>query len=190
MTNITNIREYLLNRDVDTLVDHVWVNDELCTCTFPLWNLSGQLVGYQHHNPNGPKGNRASNKHLDVRELKYQSRITRIDRKDELAVFGLESYQSEYPYLFVVEGIFDCIKLHRLGLPAIAVLSANPKHLKRWLKMLPQRIIVICDRDENGAGNKLRSYGDFDFTVPAPWGDLGDMDGKDVARFVLHLDLT
>lgn len=41
------IREHLKDRDVDFSVDKVFVNEELNTATFPFYNLSGQMVGYQ-----------------------------------------------------------------------------------------------------------------------------------------------
>lgn len=189
MVKIVNIRQHLLNRDVNFDEDCVYINEKLNTATFLLWNLSKQLIGYQHYNPGGPKGKRANTKDVDVRDLKYQSRITKIGTTPMLAVYGLETYDPKSEYLFVVEGIFDAIKLHRLGLPAIAVIANDPIHLREWLSTLPQKIIVISDRDENEAGNKLLSYGDLSYTVPAPFGDLGDMELVDVYAFVRDMEI-
>ena len=65
--------------------------------TFPLWNLSGQLVGYFTYLP-----------------------------KSTNTAWGLELLNPEKPYLLVVEGVFDAVKLHNLGVNALAVLANDP----------------------------------------------------------------
>lgn len=182
-----NIREHLLSRDVDFNDDRVYINDETNTATFFLYNLSGILCGYQHYNPTGPKGNRATNKKVDVRDLKYQSRISKIDKIPMIAVYGLESFDYSLPYLFIVEGIFDCIKLHRLGLNAIAVLANDPIHFRSWLNTLPQKKIVITDNDDNEAGNLLEKYGDVSYKTPILNSDLGAMPLSEVRSFINNI---
>lgn len=182
-----DIRQHLLSRDVDFNHDRVYINDETNTATFFLYNLSGMLVGYQHYNPRGTKGNRASNKKVDVRDLKYQSRIIKIDKIPMLAVYGLESFDYTLPYIFLVEGIFDCIKLHRLGLNAIAVLANDPINLRSWLNTLPQKKIVITDNDENEAGNSLKKYGDVSYNTPMLNSDLGAMSLSEVRSFINNI---
>jgi hypothetical protein len=183
-----DIRSHLLSRNVDFSIDRVYVNEELNTATFMLFNLSSQIVGYQHYNPKGLKGRRSTTKNVDVRDLKYHSRITKIDNIPMLAVYGLESFDFNLPYLFLLQGIFDYVKLHRLGLNAIAVIANNPIHLYSWLEILPQKKIAITDNDENNAGDMLSKYGDDSYMVPLLGNDLGDMSLLQVKEFISLID--
>lgn len=108
--------------------------------TVLLWNLSGQLVGYQVYNPSLPK------KAKEPRDMKYFTNIT----KGQDGVFGLETVKWTFPYLFVCEGIFDAARLHAYGLPAIAVLGHHPTHLTSWLKALPHTTVAAVQGDKAG----------------------------------------
>lgn len=189
---IKDIISNLKDRGIDPDKTKVFVDKEKNIAFFLLYNLSGKLVGYQMYNPNGIKGINYSNnsgKNIDRKDLmRYYTYITREnDKVKHIAVYGLETYNYKEKYLFVVEGIFDAIKLHRQGLPAIAVLTNDPKIFKEWFRILPQKIIVIKDNDK--AGNKLTNFGDESFTVPDGFKDLGDMSDDEVKEYIKGLKL-
>ena len=137
--------------------------------TFPLFNLSGKMVGYQKYNPSAQRlpGN-------DPKLGRYFTYATRtgIGRMTESAVWGLETVSWNDSVLFVAEGIFDACRLHWYGLPAIAVLSNNPANLKSWLRTLPCTKIACVQGD--AAGKLLAKYGDRQVWLPQG-SDVGDV---------------
>jgi hypothetical protein len=139
-----------------------WLGEDVAT--FPLWNLSGQLVGYQHYRPNASK--EAKN---DPREGRYFTRLAR----DRVGVWGLESW-SFSDVLFLCEGVFDACKVTWLGYSALAVFSTevNPTTAS-WLRMLRsrRRVVALCDGD--GVGLRLAKYA-HDHVQIHPWHDVGD----------------
>lgn len=147
----------------------VFADDE--TATFLLYNLSGQIVGYQRYRPGAPKHHPTREDERYFPEVSEQ-RHPGNRRTLAIAAWGLESLSYRDDVLFLVEGIFDAVKLHNLDLPAIAVLANDPKHLAGWLRLLPRRMIVVADPDEGGA--KLRKFGDVAITAE-PHHDLGEM---------------
>ena len=138
-----NMKEHLSRRGVYERVLLLSVTDEVAV--FPLYNLSGQLVGYQNYRPDATK-----KKTNDPREARYFTRVS------EKTVWGLEYLNPLKPHLFVVEGIFDAVKLVELGLNAVAVLSNDPKAVAYMLWSLPYTTIALCDND--AAGLKLAKY--------------------------------
>jgi len=112
-------------------------DDEL---TVMLWNLSGQMCGYQIYNPNKPK------KAKEPRDAKYFTHVT----KGKDAVWGTETVEWNSPFVFVTEGIFDAARLHYHGLPAVAVLGNNPKSMSGWLMELPQDTVAAVQGDTAG----------------------------------------
>ncbi len=186
---INDIKQHLKDRGLDFKRTKVFMDTKTNTAMFMLYNLSGKLVGYQQYNPNGSKSisySNKNNKNLELRDLmKYYSYITmENDRTKQIAVYGLESYNPKSKVLFAVEGIFDAIKLHNQGLSAVAVLANDPKPFKEWFDILPQKIIVIQDNDDNKSGNKLAKFGNDSYTVPDPFNDLGDMSDNEVRKFL------
>jgi hypothetical protein len=143
--------------------------------TFPLWNLSGQMVGYQVYKPNAEK-----NHQLAPRDQRYFTYVTRAGGKEPaLAVWGIETVSSNKP-LYLVEGVFDACKLHNLGLSAVAVLSCDPKHLKSWLATLPQKKVAVCEGD--AAGRKLAKFGNSAVFLPEGK-DVGSLNDEELATY-------
>lgn len=54
----TKFKQHLFERQISITYRHVWLDDENEILTFPLWNLSGQLVGYQQYNWKSTKDKR------------------------------------------------------------------------------------------------------------------------------------
>jgi hypothetical protein len=153
---------HLASRLCPVDVCHVWLSED--TATFPLWNLSRQLVGYQQYRPGVPK--EAKN---DPREGRY---FTRLER-DRVGVWGLESWKYS-DTLFLCEGIFDACKITWLGYSAIAVFSTevNPT-TANWLSVVRQhrRVVAMCDSDP--VGLRLAKYAHEHVHVK-PWHDVGE----------------
>jgi len=191
---ITDIKKHLQDRGIDIDKTKVFMDTKTNTATFLLYNLSGKLVGYQLYNPNGKKGidySDRTGRNLSKKDLmKYYTYITREnDKIKHIGVYGLDTYDRNSRYLFVVEGIFDAVKLHRQGLPCIAVLMNHPKIYKQWFRLLPQQIICIMDNDDNKSGNKMKGICDKAYTVPKPFNDLGDMNDDEVKSFINSLNI-
>ena len=117
--------------------------------TFPLWNLSGQRVGYQQYRPNGSKQYRKNPK-----EGRY---FTYISKDNPITAWGLDLLNPKDKTIYLTEGIFSACRFHNHGYNALATLGNDPKHLKHWLKCLGYNLVAICDGDK--AGKKLAKYG-------------------------------
>lgn len=132
--------------------------------TFPLWNLSGQMLGYQQYRPDADKTRKANPK-----EMRYYTYLPKTTN----TAWGLETLDSNKNYLLLVEGVFDAVNLHNEGFNALAVLTNNPVPLRSWLRTLGYATIVsVCEGDT--AGRKLASVGDKAIYLPEGT-DVGDM---------------
>lgn len=194
---IEDIRQHLIDRGMDPDRLGVVYDEKTSIATFFIYNLNGQIVGYQQYNPNAPKTVHQRGDKIDKMAMKYYTYLSGHKKtKDKvIGVWGLDTYLWEYPLLFVTEGIFDAVKLQNAGVPAIAVLTNDiDKQMTGWIRTLPQKIVVIYDNDEaemkdkkNSSGMKLIKTGDYAFTVPEPYKDVGDMPQKEVNAFVDNL---
>lgn len=165
---------HLQSRDLDFTVHTVWVSEEESTATFPLWNLSGQMVGYQQYRPTATK---KKNNHPS--EGKYFT----YTKKGSIYVWGLESFHFTPSLLFVTEGVFDATRLTKRGVSAVAILSNDPTNtVKTWLNSINRTIIVVADNDP--AGRKLIKVGHHSVIVPD--GDLGGAPNEWVDNLVSH----
>ncbi len=169
-----NIKSHLKERGIDIDQTKVVIDEETEDVYFYLYNLSGQLVGYQKYNRNYEKiGQSALD---DPRMVKYFTWVTEEYKGRKIAVWGLESFDiMKDKYVFIVEGIFDAARIHEAGYPAIAVLCNDPSDQTiNWIHTLPQVKIVIYDNDVNRAGNKLIKVGDYSYTVTSAK-DINDL---------------
>lgn len=150
---------------------HVHIDEDDRTATFLLFNLSGQICGYQRYRPDASKV-----KNNDPQLSRYYTYRPSIG----IGVWGLETinYSS---VLFLTEGIFDAVRLHNLGYSAIATLSNDPKFLPPWLMALSRPTVAVCDSGQ--AGTKLGAYGHRAVTCPEGL-DLGAMGEVDIKRLI------
>ena len=172
---MTYLKEYLSERHLDTSVHTTWINEEEDLVTFPIWNLSGNMIGYVRHNPEGTKATGSNNPKV--------SKYYLITKKETPTFWGLESWKASNT-LFITEGIFDAARLTELGYSAVACLS-NDMHLqsRKWLWIVRKfrPVVAICDADK--AGLKLSRYG-HKYHVVTDGGDLGDASEKYVKKLV------
>ena len=150
---------HLHDRHVDIALHRPVISVEDTVITFFLWNISGQLVGYQQYRPDAPK---KQNNPRCGRYFTYKTPGT-------VAVWGIESLCFSGP-VFVCEGIFDAARLTEKCKPALAVLSSNPgSSTRNFLRCLGRPTIAVCDND--AAGVQLAKHTTASIAVPE--GDLG-----------------
>lgn len=169
------LHQHLLSRGCDPLNYHVQVDEEARVATFFLYTLTGQLAGYQTYRPEGVKNTSEGRKlGFKPQELKYFTYVSRDEKKMQftVAVFGLENFDWKKRTVYVVEGLFDAVKLHSLGLNAVAVLCNNPKPLRAFFKALGMRVVGVLDND--AAGLELAKVCD-EYHLCPPGRDPGDM---------------
>lgn len=173
---MTTIKQHLKERYMDTNLHTVWVSEENRCATFPLWNLSGQMVGYQRYQPDEDKL-----MHNDPTTGRY---FTRCGSKDvgtygkeqwsrgPVGMWGLESWNLSNT-LFITEGIFDACRITYYGYSAMAVLSyALSDSQRNWVWTIRQTRPVVCVCDNDSSGRKLGRFGHSMVTVDGH--DLGD----------------
>lgn len=134
-----------------------------------LFNLSGQIVGYQKYNHRAEK---VAKNHPSLG--RYFTYLT----DGKIACAGLDNIECSKP-LYLVEGIFEQITATEYGLNCIAVLCNSPKHLRNFLACWPHRVVALCQDDS--AGLKLRNLADDFIVLPQ---DLDDMNREDVIRLI------
>ncbi|CAB4130157.1 Archaeal primase DnaG/twinkle, TOPRIM domain [uncultured Caudovirales phage] len=170
--HMNNIEQHLRQRHVDLNLHRVFIDEINGVATFPLFNLSGQMVGFQQYRPGASKERKN-----DPRAGRYFTHRS----SHTLAVFGVESLYLNPNILFVTEGIFDAVRLTEVGAPAIAVLSNNPTaDLANFLLCTNRKIIAVCDFD--AAGKKLAAFGDVAVIMDSK--DLGDASQETVDNLV------
>ena len=168
------VYQHLLDRHMDMRLHTVWVAEDLGCATFPLWNLNGQLLGYQRYRPGASK---ALNN--DPREGRYFTRLV----NGCTTVWGLESWSLSNT-LFVTEGIFDAARLTARGYSAVATLSNNVSPTLAswlWVTRKTRPVVAVCDND--AAGRSLARYGSTSHTVTG-YKDLGEATDDYVCDFL------
>lgn len=170
--SIMTLTDHLRARHLDLNLHHPMIDDEEGVATFYLWNLSGQLVGYQQYRPGADK--QAKNHPKDGRYYTYRKQPT-------VAVWGVESLHLTPGVVFVTEGIFDACRLTERGVSALAVLSNDPSaDVGNFLSMLNRLVVVVADNDK--AGRRLAKFGSV--AVFTDEKDLGDANDEFVVNLV------
>lgn len=173
---------HLKSRGIDASKTRYVLDEDSGDTFFFLYNLSGQMVGYQKYNPLYDKKGQDARKMEDPKKTKYYNWVGDEPEGKKIAVWGLESTNFTDKYIFITEGIFDIARAHQAGYPGIAVLCNDPSpQLANWLKTLPQTKIVIYDNDK--AGEKLRKLGDYSFSVE-DGKDLNDLSEEEAKEFL------
>lgn len=159
-----NLKQHLRERHLDLELHRPMLDEAEGVATFYLWNLSGQIVGYQQYRPFASKS--FDNNPREGRYFTYRNR-----HYPTVGVWGLESFYLTPGVLFVVEGVFDAARLTELGVSAIAVLGNDPQaDTRNWLMSLNRLIVVVADNDK--AGRELAKFGHV--AVFTEDHDLGD----------------
>ena len=179
----SSVEQHLLSRGLDLRRTRVIVDDEAGLAVFLLFNVSGQLVGYQQYRPGAEKSGN------EPRLNRYFTRRGDEGKSKKLAVWGLETVTSDVSVVYVVEGIFDAVKLHNADRAAVAILTSNPGPLGGWLRVLGKRTIGILDNDHTASqAGGIRGSTSKSFVVPDPYKDLGDMPQDEVNDFISAIE--
>jgi len=163
--------QHLKDRHVDFSLYSPAIDERERVATFMLYNLSGVLCGYQQYRPDADK--KAKNHPRDGRYYTYRS-------NGHIAVFGLETFDRPGP-LFLMEGLFDAVRVHNLGLAGIGTLSNDPKQIIPWLRSISRATVAVCDPGPSGV--PLAKLGDDVLVCPGA-SDLGDMTDDEVRQFL------
>jgi hypothetical protein len=165
--------EHLESRHLDLTKHKVWLSEEELTCTFPLYTLLGQLVGYQQYRPDKPKF--VDNCPRDSKYFTYWNKRSWVP-------WGLELLHPSTEVIFLTEGIFDACRLTRRGQVALACLTNHPpEDFKNFLSFFTARVVTVLDDDK--AGLELLRFGNYSEVVPN--GDLGDAQ-EDYVSFLVN----
>lgn len=187
-----SLKEHLLSRGVDPDRTPVVIDEKRGIATFLIWNLSGQLVGYQQYNPMGDKKLHS----LDFSQKDKMKYYTYAGEegdpsfkkgKKRLLAWGMETVGLDTGFVFVAEGVFDAVKIHNAGFPALAMISNDPHPLRPFFYALNKIVIAILDR--GSAGRRLKKFADYAFTTPEPYSDLGEMPQEQVDIFLRSPDI-
>lgn len=159
---MVTVRQHLLDRHVDFDLHRPMVDEEDRVATFYLYNLTGQLTGYQQYRPDATK---------DVRNHPKLARYYTYRKQPTVAVFGVESLHLTPHVVFLTEGVFDACRLTKYGYSALAALSNDPSlDLYNFVSCLNRKVVAVCDNDV--AGRKLAKFGNV--AVYTSDKDLGD----------------
>jgi hypothetical protein len=157
---LTTVDEHLRNdRQLDPSVlggaTYPVVDEVERIATFYLWNLSGQLVGYQHYRPDADKHAKNS-----PREGRYYTYVSDEGRGHHLTTWGLESLTLRPDLLFVTEGIFKAVPFHNRGFPCVAAITNNARPIREllWITSRGRRVCFVGDNDEGGSSTRSLGY--------------------------------
>ena len=165
-----NLSSHLESRHMDvSRYSSIHLDEENGLVLFLLWNLSGQLVGYQQYRPSASKKGQNN-----PRENRYYTSIHGNRNEKPLAVWGLETLAYRKDLLVICEGVFDACRLHNQGIPAIATLTGTPRHLDLWLFSLGRKLYTVPDDH----GSKLGRYEELQ--LPPDRGDLGECTEEEI----------
>ena len=138
-------------------------NTEFCT-TFMLYGVADFLINRTNIKPLGYQTYRqdiTAKKTNDPKNSRYFTYQPKCSVINDVVVFGLERL-TETQNLFITEGIFEAVNLHRLGYSAIAVLTSDPnKRLKELLPYLAKKTIWCGDNDKAGNNSWLAKVCDY-----------------------------
>lgn len=179
-----DVVQNLIERGMDPYRRDVVIDKETTHATFLLYNLHGQLVGYQRYNPLGDK------KHFYDEEdlVKYFTWVGNDNVKGKkLACWGLDSIKSSTKILYITEGIFDANMIQKTGRACVALLTGTPSpQMIEFLNLLPYKKIAICDNDEGGSKSHFKAF--YTTTVPDPYKDTGEMPLNEVDEFLTKIE--
>ena len=171
-----SILSHLKSRHLNLELHRPILDEKNSIATFLLYNLSGQIVGYQQYNQNGDK--KKYNSKETGRYYTYKSKY-----QNTVVLWGTESLYQSNGAIYLTEGIFDAARMTNRGQSALASLANNPpRDYRNYLKLLNRPIIAVCDND--AAGRKLAKYGDYVEYVPSEYKDLGESPESYVSQLI------
>lgn len=141
------IYQELLRRHVNPEAVKVWIDYENNLATFPLYGVSGRLLGYQRYNPNST--DKKQNALDGGRYFTYQ---TGEKLSGEWVVWGLDQLSDDRTTLYLTEGIFEAARLLSTKHNAVAILGSCPplKTITQLYGLGFKRLVWCGDNDKAG----------------------------------------
>lgn len=140
--------------------------------TFPLW-CGTKFIGYQKYDWRRTK-----------KEERYYTYVTAPYKG--IALWGNE-YLQKNKTVYIVEGIWDAIRLMQFEYQAIAILTCSPsKQLIQYVHHVYPNSVVVCDNDDNKSGLRLKKLGHKHITVPEPYKDVNEITNKEFLQGLLN----
>lgn len=152
-----------------------WVDYDNELVTFPIF-FGDKLAGSQKYNWKDLKKGRDNTG-------RYYTYVS--DAYKQCICYGMDNCIGYGP-IYIVEGIWDSIRLSNCWVDSLAVLCNDPhKQLRQWIKIYAagRPIIAVCDRDS--AGGRLASVGDCAWTVPEGYKDVNEMTDDECQEWLL-----
>ena len=137
---------HLRDRHIDLELHRPIVDTKTWTVSFLMWNLTGQLVGYQQYHPwmTKSRSNDDNGRYKSVAGYNQPH-----------PVWGMETLCNSST-IFITEGIFDAARLTEKGVAALAMMGRIvPPHIRLMLSSLSRPVVIVCDND--GPGIELAS---------------------------------
>ena len=157
--------KHLLQRGIRDFNYDMVLDYENDVVTFMLYGIGDFIINRTNIKPLGYQVYRykitqkKTNDPMNSRYFTYQAKCSVIN---DVVVFGLERLDNNSEFLFITEGIFEAVNLHRLGYSAIAVLTSAPnKRLKKLLPYLAKKTIWCGDNDTAGNNSWLARACDY-----------------------------
>lgn len=175
------IKQHLRSRYMNADLYKTYIDEEDRCAAWLLFNLSGQVVGYHQYRPDcdkEPKNN--------PKDARYYTFVGGHKKDRRLSLWGLETVRFDPRILFFTEGVFDAAPLHTFGLPAVATMSNDPKHLKQQVRLLGEDRLTVAICDDDAAGRKLAKLCDDSLNVGGGR-DPGDLNHQEMYEFVSYL---
>lgn len=186
MKHVTELERHLLERGCDPSRYACSLDHEEFVVTFFLFAPGTyKWTGFQQYRPFAPKTNEAKARGVfNPRDLRYFTHT--VD--ETAAVFGAETLSMYDGPVYLVEGIFDAVKLHSLGLPCLAALGNGATRrgylspLKHMLMAMGRKVVGVLDND--AAGLELGKLCDEVFVCTTK--DPGEMTLDELKEFLFH----
>ncbi|AMQ65982.1 hypothetical protein AAY80_142 [Stenotrophomonas phage vB_SmaS-DLP_6] len=183
---VTELERHLLERGCDPSRYACSLDHEEFVVTFFLFAPgTGKWTGYQQYRPFAPKTNEAKKFGVKKpRDLRYFTHTC----DDSVAVFGAETLSMYDGPVYLVEGIFDAVKLHSLGLPCLAALGNGAARrgqfspLAHLLAVTGRKVIGVLDNDAAGLELGKLCHEVFVCTTKDP----GEMTLDELKEFLFH----
>lgn len=181
-TGVVNIPDAIIFGDDRRVLGLVSENDNFLLgnrYVIPLRSISGDILAFIGWYPDYKK-------YITTPSL-FFSKKTLFFNLDDAYIRSMNEFDGR---VFLVEGIFDCISLRCLGLPAIATMGADISNYKSELLKVFKHITAISDNDKAGIhalktwnlppwSTRVSIRGNFQ----TPYGELMVKDVDDLIKF-------
>ena len=172
-----NFLDHIQSRGpIDNIYHYMDIEQEILS--FPIW-AGKKLIGYQKYNWRADK-----TKNNDYKNGRYYTWVSEAYRNSYF--YGSEYYRGQST-IYLVEGIWDAIRILNAGYCAFALLGSTPsKQTKGIFNMFWKcNLVAICDND--GAKESISRIADNRLYLPNEYKDCNDMTQADFDKWItLH----